>query len=76
MRASSSARAVLRAVILWGFQRYRLVQELALRWIDLDLTVGEGIKQLGTELLLPAEKKWCSRRDRHRPAGRSRLVGG
>ena len=27
---------------------YRLVKELAHRWIDLDITVKEGIKQLGT----------------------------
>lgn len=27
---------------------YRLVKELARCWMDLDLTVGEGIKQLGT----------------------------
>jgi len=27
---------------------YRLAKELGRRWVDLDLTVGEGIKQLGT----------------------------
>ena len=27
---------------------YRLVQELAHYWVNLDLTVGEGIKQLST----------------------------
>ena len=46
------------------FQKaYRLVQELALRWIDLDLTVGEGIKQLGTLCLTEvksAGKVLCS----------------
>jgi hypothetical protein len=42
---------------------YRLVQELALRWMDLDLTVGEGIKQLGTLCLTEVQsagKVLCS----------------
>ena len=42
---------------------YRLVQELALRWIALDLTVGEGIKQLGTLCLTEVQsagKVLCS----------------
>ena len=42
---------------------YRLVQELALRWIDLDLTVGEGIEQLGTLCLTEVQnagKVLCS----------------
>jgi len=42
---------------------YRLVQELALRWSDLDLTVGEGIEQLGTLCLTEVQsagKALCS----------------
>jgi hypothetical protein len=43
---------------------YRLAKELGRRWVDLDLTVGEGIKQLGTlcltEVMSESGKVLCS----------------
>jgi len=44
VRLESSTRGHALVVML----AYRLVQELSRRWIDLDLTVGEGIRQLET----------------------------
>lgn len=44
VRLESSTRGHALVVML----AYRLVRELARRWADLDLTVGEGIRQLAT----------------------------
>jgi hypothetical protein len=44
VRLESSTRGHALVVML----AYRLVRELARRWVDLDLTVGEGIRQLAT----------------------------
>jgi hypothetical protein len=44
VRLESSTRGHALVVML----AYRLVRELARRWFDLDLTVGEGIRQLAT----------------------------
>jgi hypothetical protein len=44
VRLESSTRGHALVVML----AYRLVRELARRWIDLDLSVGEGVRQLAT----------------------------
>ena len=44
VRTEQSTRGHALVVML----AYRLIKELARRWADLDLTVGEGIKQLST----------------------------